>query len=344
MPELRKDPVTRRWVIIATDGLKGPRDYVVPKDPPRSVKSCPFCQGGEPDTMPEILAYRDAGLPANSPEWFVRVMPNKFPALRIEGDFVKSGVGMYDRMTGIGAHEVIVETPDHGSSLAMLSCDEIAKVLWAYRERLEDLRRDRRFKYALIFKNWGRAAGASLEHCHSQLIATPVVPKLVLEEIAGAESYYQYKERCVYCDILRQELATGERICRESRHFVALAPFASRFPFEVTLIPRAHESDFTQMTPEQVADLATVLREVVGSFRTVLDDPPYNYILHTLPLHHPQSEAYHWHFEILPRLTKVAGFEWGSGFYINHTPPEDAARYLASGAAPQGSRNGVERL
>ncbi|MBI4872164.1 MAG: galactose-1-phosphate uridylyltransferase [Candidatus Riflebacteria bacterium] len=334
MPELRKDPVTRRWVIVNPESLRAHPRFQVPHDPPRTVNGCPFCRGGEPDTLNEILAYRDEGLPPNSPEWTVRVMPNKFPALRIEGEFVKAGVGMYDRMTGIGAHEVIVETPSHEASLATLECDEIERVLGAYRERLEDLRQDSRFKYALIFKNWGRAAGASLEHCHSQLIATPVVPKLVLEEISGCENYFQFKERCVYCDIIRQELATGERICRQTRYFVALAPFASRFPFELTLIPKEHESDYTQITPEQTADLARLLRDVLIGYRNVLDDPPYNYILHTLPLQHAPSEAYHWHIEILPRLSRTVGFEWGSGFYINPTPPEEATRLLQAGMPP----------
>jgi UDPglucose--hexose-1-phosphate uridylyltransferase len=261
----------------------------------------------------------------------LRVIPNKFPALQVEGELERRGVGMFDMMNGIGAHEVIVETPDHEQTLADLSPEEVRDVLRAYVARITDLKRDIRFRYILIFKNHGVAAGASLEHTHSQLIATPVVPKRVMEEMAGAQKYYEYKERCVFCDMIRQELEGGERIVLENEAFVALEPFAPRFPFETWILPKAHRSHFEHCTEEELTSFAEILKEALQRINQALKSPPYNYIIHTTPVYVAESQAYHWHLELMPKLTKltkVAGFEWGSGFYINPTAPEDAAKYL----------------
>ena len=210
MPELRKDPIVGRWVIISTDRSKRPTDFVR-----ESVKNkggfCPFCPGNENKTPSEVLAYRPNGTGRDAQGWTVRVVPNKFPALGIEGSLNRSAEGMFDNMNGVGAHEVIIETPDHDATLASLPEKRIEDVLWAYRDRILDLKKDKRFKYIMIFKNHGIAAGATLEHAHGQLIALPIVPKHVLEEIEGAKQYYQYKERCVFCDIIRQETDAGVR-------------------------------------------------------------------------------------------------------------------------------------
>jgi UDPglucose--hexose-1-phosphate uridylyltransferase len=327
LPELRRDPITGRWVIISTDVERRPSDFAQDHAPPRGDRPCPFCAGNEARTAPEVLAYRDGGGP-NQAGWRLRVVPNKFPALRVEGELKRQGEGIYDRMTGIGAHEVLIETPDHIVNQAELSEQRIEDLFWAYRDRILDLRRDRRLRYILLFKNHGAAAGSSLDHTHSQLIALPVVPKRVQEEIDGCKRYYDFKERCIYCDIVRQEAETGSRVILETDLFLAVAPYAARFPFETWILPRRHSSHFEESDAVQIRNLAWVQRAMLRKIDKVLEHPPYNWMVHGAPVQEPAIPHFHWHIEIIPRLTKVAGFEWGSGFYINPTPPEEAAKFL----------------
>ncbi|MBI4715592.1 MAG: galactose-1-phosphate uridylyltransferase [Nitrospirae bacterium] len=328
MSELRKDPVTGRWVIISSERGRRPSDFQ--ELPPRRQGGfCPFCPGNEKMTPPEILAYREAGTTPNSPGWSLRVVPNKFPALKIEGNLDKTGVGLFDKMNGIGAHEVIIEAPVHETTLSGLPERKMEDILWAYRDRVLDLRKDMRFQYILIFKNEGEAAGASLEHTHSQLIALPIVPRQVVEEIEGSRTYYNYKERCIYCDIVRQEMYSEERTISENEHFIAVAPFAASVPFETWILPKTHNSSFEEAQPWEYASLARILRNILQRMDKILNVPPYNFIIHTAPLRTQQvRDFYHWHIEITPKLIKTAGFEWGSGFYINPTPPEEAAKFL----------------
>ncbi len=334
MPELRKDPITGRWVIIATDRAKRPSDFAREKVQIKGTSFCPFCTGNESKTPAEIFAHRQDGSPRNAPGWTLRVVPNKFPALGIEGSLDRQGEGLYDMMNGIGAHEVIIETPDHRMTLATLPVSRVEAVLWAYRERILDLKKDRRFKYMLVFKNHGEAAGASLEHTHSQLIALPVVPKRVSEEVHGAREYYGYKERCIFCDIIRQEAESGVRVVSENSDFIALSPFAPRFPFELWIVPKVHLSAFENSQKREFEQLAAMLKDMLVRLDKVLDYPAYNYIIHTSPVAEPTDDYYHWHLEIMPKLTKVAGFEWGTGFYINPTPPEESAKFLREAAVP----------
>ena len=333
MPELRKDPVVGRWVIIATERARRPSDFVADPVRPR-VSSCAFCEGHEAQTPPEIFAERRPGREPNGPGWAYRVVPNKFPALRIEGDLEPSGEGLFDKMNGVGAHEVVIETPDHAASLASLPLDAVANVLVAFRERMLDLKKDPRFAYVLVFKNHGEAAGASLEHPHSQLIATPIIPIMVSEDLAGSAQYYALKERCVWCDMLRQERRDGRRLILESQGFVTLAPFAPRFPFETWILPVGHRAAFEDSTDEELHGLAGVLGEFLRRMNRVLGDPPFNFMLHTAPFREVQRESFHWRLEIIPKLTRVAGFEWGSGFFINPMPPEDAAEALKGEGGP----------
>jgi UDPglucose--hexose-1-phosphate uridylyltransferase len=334
LPELRKDPITGRWVIIATERAKRPTDFVRDKVEIRGLGFCPFCYGNESKTPPEIIAYRTDGSTRNSPGWSLRVVPNKFPALGIEGSLGRQGEGLYDKMSGIGAHEVIIETPDHQKTLAMISPRQIEDVLWAYRDRIIDLKKDRRFKYIMIFKNHGEAAGASLEHTHSQLIALPVVPKRVREETDGAREYFNFKERCIFCDIIRQETESGIRVIADTPAFIAVAPFAPRFPFEIWIMPRVHQSAFEDSQKQEFEQLAVMLKDMLMRLDKVLDYPAYNYIIHTSPIPESPNEHYHWHLEIMPKLTKIAGFEWGTGFHINPTPPEESAKFLREAAMP----------
>ena len=328
MPELRKDPITGRWVIIATERAKRPSDFVRERVEIHGSGFCPFCYGNETKTPPEIIAYRSDGSTRDTPGWSLRVVPNKFPALGIEGGLNRQGEGLFDKMNGLGAHEVIIETPDHQKTLAMLPQRQIEDVLWAYRDRILDLKKDGRFKYILIFKNHGEAAGASLEHTHSQLIALPVVPKRVREEVDGALEYFNFKERCIFCDIIRQESESGVRVIADSPEFIAVAPFAPRFPFEIWIVPRTHQSAFEDSQKQEFEQLAAMLKDMLTRLDKVLDFPAYNYIIHTSPIPETPNEHYHWHLEIMPKLTKVAGFEWGTGFHINPTPPEESAKFL----------------
>jgi UDPglucose--hexose-1-phosphate uridylyltransferase len=328
VPELRKDPITGRWVIISTDRAKRPTDFLRESVRIEGKGFCPFCYGNESKTPPEILAYGRNCSGPNSPGWSVRVVPNKFPALGIEGDLNREGEGLYDRMNGVGAHEVIIETPDHQKTLATMPEHAIEDVLLAYRDRILDLKNDKRFRYALIFKNHGDAAGASLEHSHSQLIALPIVPKRVLEEVDGSRHYYREKERCIFCDIIRQETDASVRVICENDLFITLAPFAPRFPFEMWLLPKPHGSCFENNQSSVFKSLAHMLKDNLSRLDVVLDHPAYNFMLHTSPVGEESNEHYHWHIEIMPKLTKVAGFEWGTGFYICPTAPEESARFL----------------
>jgi UDPglucose--hexose-1-phosphate uridylyltransferase len=330
MPELRRDPVTGRWVIISTDRQKRPNDFRIERAAVLGRDQCPFCPGRESLTPPEVLSYRQNGSLPNAPGWDVRVVPNKFPALQVEGTLDRAGEGLFDRMNGIGAHEVIIETPDHGRTLAAMSEPEIERVLWAYRERILDLERDVRLKYILIFKNHGAAAGATLEHTHSQLIALPIVPDFAREELEGARRHFAVKERCVYCDVIRQDLADGRRVIHENADVVALAPYAPRFAFETWLLPRRHGSRFEDAPRHEYEGLARALKFVLQRMDRALEMPAYNLILHTSPFVEQTADVYHWHVEIMPKLTRVAGFEWGTGFYINPTSPEESAQVLRS--------------
>ena len=328
MPEFRKDPVTGRWVIISTERGKRPSDFRLEPLAVIGVESCPFCAGREDMTPPEVLAYRQSGGAANSPGWDVRVVPNKFPALQVEGNLDREGEGLFERMNGIGAHEVVIETPDHDRTLATMSELEIERVLWAFRERVLDLRQDRRFRYVLIFKNHGAPAGATLEHSHSQLIALPIVPDFVREEVEGARRHFAAKERCVFCDIIRQEVASGRRVIHENADVIALSPYAPRFPFETWLLPRSHGARFEEAPRQQYESLARMLKSVLLRMDRALESPPYNLVIHSSPFSEETGSFYHWHVELMPKLTRTAGFEWGTGFYINPTSPEEAAQVL----------------
>ena len=327
MPELRKDPITGRWVIIATDRAKRPSDFIRQSPPPASAGICTFDYGNEHKTPPEVLAYRNSG-GRDEPGWRVRVVPNKFPVLGIEGDLNRQGEGMYDKMNGIGAHEVIIEGPDHKLSMGEMSEKQIEEVLWAYKERINDLKKDGRFRYILVFKNHGDAAGATMEHPHSQLIALPVIPKRVKEEVDASKIFFDLKERCIFCDIIRQESAAGVRLINETDRFTVLSPYAPRFPFETWVLPKRHASHFEDADAPTLANLAWIMKTTIRKLEKVLERPAYNFIVHSAPVQEGPLPHYHWHLEVIPRLSKVAGFEWATGFYINPTPPEESAKFM----------------
>jgi UDPglucose--hexose-1-phosphate uridylyltransferase len=328
MSELRKDPVTGRWVIISTERRKRPADFRLESVKIGRDDSCPFCEGHESMTPRELLAHRRNGSGANTPGWDLRVVPNQFPVLRVEGILDRQGEGLFDKMNGIGAHEVIIETPRHDETLATMGEAAVEQVLWAFRERVQDLKQDRRFRYIIVFKNHGAAAGASLDHSHSQLIALPIVPREVRDEVDGAQAHFAVKERCVFCDIVRQERQEARRLIAENADMVAIAPYAPRFPFETWLLPKRHQAFFEDAPRHEIASLARLLSDVLRRMNRALRHPPYNLLIHSAPLAEPAGDFYHWHVEIIPTLTKVAGFEWATGFYLNPTAPEEAAQVL----------------
>lgn len=336
MSELRWDPLKEHWVIIAAERGRRPRDYHMEPHTPHS-EVCPFCYGFEGKTPPEIFSIRSYGEP-NNPGWLVRVIPNKYPALRVEGEVKSRGYGLYDVRDGIGAHEVIIETPDHYRGMADFTPAEITNVLVAYRARLLDLRNDFRLRHMVLFKNHGAQAGATLSHSHSQLIAVPLTPPVAAKELHVSQQFYEVHERCIYCDLIEFELKEGVRVVSESSDFVVLTPYAACFPFELRLYPKHHAHDFALMNDRQLAELGITMKDMLQRIKVVLKDPAYNFIVHTAPPVQSRpgkpdywgslAYDYHWHIELVPRLTQIAGFEWGTGFYINPTSPEETTAFL----------------
>jgi UDPglucose--hexose-1-phosphate uridylyltransferase len=326
--ELRKDPTTGRWVIIATERVRRPADFSRPRSP-RDGGPCAFCPGRERETPPEILAYRDpAAATPNGPGWRVRVVPNKFPALRIEGDLERRGQEMYDLMNAVGAHELILESPAHEQILADLSAQGVEEILRACRERIGDLKRDQRFRSVTVFEHHGTDTGAPVTHPHVQLLAAPIVPFLLVEELDHARAYHDYHERCLFCDMLLHEVEARARLIIETPHVVAFAPFAARVPFETWLLPRRHAAAFEHATAEELHDTACLLRAVLRKLDRAVADPPYDLLLHSAPFRSSDSPSYHWHIEIAPALPGGAALDGGSGMHVNPLPPEDAARFL----------------
>ena len=324
MAELRREPITRMWVVVTTENPKGPSDYLPfkpPYQPQETEGVCPFCPGNEGTTPEETFSLsREGG------GWVVRVIPNKFPFFHIEGEFDRRAEGMYDVMEAIGAHEIVVETPDHRQSLGFMETHQIEKILFAYQERLTDLEKDRRFQQFLILKNY---PGVFNRHPHSHILAMPVIPRRIDEEIYGTMDYYQRKERCIFCDIIKEEIFMKKRVILETVHFLVFSPFASRYPFESWIIPKRHSPDFHSINDEEREDLSVAIRSLFVRFYKLLSDPPYSFVFHTSPIQSQfHRSEYHWHIETRLRIGLREGFEWGTGFFVNPTPPEDAAAYL----------------
>jgi UDPglucose--hexose-1-phosphate uridylyltransferase len=317
--ELRRDPVLRRWVIIAperTADLNRPQALdAVP------AAECPFCPGQEATHSTEIARIDDAT------SWAVRVTPDRHPLFRIEGDIERRPVGMFDYMNAVGAHELVTDTPDHAAGWADFSVEQMARLLRVYRERSRDLRRDPRFRHVLVLMNRG-AAWSRYTHAHSHVIATPFAPKRIEEELAGAREYYRQKERCAFCDQIAEERQQGLRMVGERPGVVALAPFASEHAYEVWVMPTRHAADFGGVDDDGLLALAALLVDVARRIRRGLDDPAYSVALHSGPLDGGYATEFHWHWEIVPLLGHQLGMEWATGIYSNPVPPEAAAETL----------------
>ena len=323
MPQLRKDPLHDRWVIIAPERADRPNALLREARRHDGKQSCPFCVGNEKMTPPELLVRRGTAGP-----WSLRVVPNRYPALRTEIVLSRAGVGPFDSMAGVGAHEVVIETSDHSKDLGELPSAQVAQVLSAWQERMADLARDLRLRSAVAFKNSGAPAGATLSHAHSQLMALPFVPIELSAEMSAARRHFEAKERCLFCDLVEVELRAKERVVLESEGMVVLSPYAARSPFELWLLPRGHSSSFESSSGQELLSAADALRSALRKIDVALDKPAYNLFLHTMPLREPRNDWFHWHLELKPVLTLQAGFEWATGCAINPTPPEEAASFL----------------
>ncbi|MFA5335563.1 MAG: galactose-1-phosphate uridylyltransferase [Candidatus Omnitrophota bacterium] len=337
MPELRENPATKRWVIIATERAKRPEDFkknipAVPEIPPFDAK-CPFCEGNEALGGEEIFAIRSAGTKPMEKGWQVRVIPNKYPVLvpPVKGSPVepkRHKSGIYLHMEGTGKHELVIENPAHNKCIATMGAGEVSNIIKAYHERYIALDWDPAYKIVTIFKNHGSRAGASQQHAHSQIVATSFIPLHERFAIEAAQRYYDELGRCVFCDIIKNELAEKERLVMQNEKFVAFVPYAAMLPYEVCIIPLKHATTFADLQPQDIEPLAQILRGVLAKFYHGMNNPDLNYIIRTVPHHSAGEPYYHWHIQVLPRLTTPAGFEIGSGITVNVALPEESAKFL----------------
>jgi UDPglucose--hexose-1-phosphate uridylyltransferase len=328
MPELRQNRFTKEWVIIATERAKRPEEMVVKREaktPPQFVASCPFCPGNEHLTPPEIMR-----LPGGAPggEWDVRVFPNKFSALSRNLQPERTVQRSHRRINGFGIHDVIVDTPNHALTTGLMPEEHVAQVLRCYKNRYVELSVDPRIAHITIFKNHGVDAGTSLEHPHSQLIASPVISTQVRQRMLEAIRHWDEFGECVFCMAIAEELAEGSRIVLATPHFVALEPYASATPFATHIYPRRHMASFGFIADAEIEDLAHVLRTILATIYRGLNNPDFNYAIRTAPHECAMVGYYHWYLSVIPRLTRVAGFELGSGTFINTVLPEAAAEFL----------------
>jgi UDPglucose--hexose-1-phosphate uridylyltransferase len=326
MSELRQNLISREWVIIATERAKRPDQFTRLKEPrmlPPHVPECPFCIGNEEKNTPgETYRHSDEN------GWKVRVVPNRYPALASLGERVRTVEGIYRTMTGVGIHEVIIEHPRHNMTTALMSRYEVADILRAYRSRYREIRKDPRIECIIIFKNHGESAGASLEHPHSQLVATPIVPAQVRDRIQDAIHFMDDTGECVFCSMLKQELAARERIVFDSEHFIAFVPYAALSPFHLWLFPKRHSSSFDDSTDPEIDDLALNLKTVLAKLYHGLGNPNFNYCIRSVPTDEQQTDYFHWYLAIIPKVSQTAGLELGSGIFVNTALPEASAKFL----------------
>jgi len=328
MPELRKDPLSNVWVLISPERRKRPHYLDLPVETSFSREHCPFCENNEELAPPEIFALRLPESKANQPGWQVRVIPNKFPAVRVDGNLESSIWGSFERITGVGSHEVVIENPDHDKGLNELEVTHIQDIFLTIKERILDLKGDIRFEFVQVFKNQGPLAGATIPHPHMQIMAMPVVPTAVRGNLKMAETFFEKNQRCFYCHNYRQEKTQEIRLLTENYHFMAFAPFASRFPFQLTIIPKIHNSRFEESVEGMFKDLAEIVKLGLIRINKALNKPSFHLLLHNSPFKMDCKDYFHWHLEIIPVISGTGGFELATGCYINPYPPEEAIEVL----------------
>jgi len=325
MAELRQNVITREWVIIATERAKRPDQFAREKEAialPPYARNCPFCPGNEEDTSVESLRLGD------QKGWPVRAVANKYPALSLEIKGKRKVNGIYRSLPAVGYHEVIIEHPRHDLTTALLNVEDVAQILRAYRQRYAEISHAPGMQTIIIFKNHGKDAATSLEHPHSQLAAIPIVPHQLRSRIEEAIRHFDDTGECLYCRTLEDELEAGERIVLESEHFVAFMPYAQLSPFHMWIFPRRHYSFFDKISEPEILDLAYNLKTVLAKLYYGLNNPDYNYMIRSIPLKEQETVYFHWYIAIIPRISKTAGFELGSGMYINTASPEESAQFL----------------
>ena len=331
MSELRRDPVSGQWVVVAPERVVRPEPGEVPGTAPGAGRSCPFCPGNEDLTPPELLGRRPEGVQEEA-AWQVRVFPNRVPALRVEALPDSWAEGPYDRKGGLGAHEVIVESPDHEADLADLSEGQIVSVLETIRARARDLKRDVRLQQILVYRNRRKGGAPAAVHPHSQLLALPHVTSEMEAELRNIRAYREMRGRCLYCDLVREEERVGTRVVIRGARFLVVAPFASRHPFELSILPRQHSAWFDEGPRDWYPDLAGCLRGSLLKLRAALDDPDYDLVVRSGPCQERDEMCYHWHVDIIPLLVPAGAPATVGGVFVNHTLPEDAARFLSGRA------------
>lgn len=339
MNELRKDPILNRWVAVMKESK--PLEFyhsLIPckaDEKQSKVTSCPLCAGRESETPQEIFALRDNGSTPNTPGWKTRVIPWIGYVFQIEGELGRKAVGMYDRMNCVGANEIVIETPNHNEHPEEAGLKQMADVIKTYKARLIDLEKDHRLRYSFVYKDYDYHSSEFIGHAHSKIICPPIIPKGIKDELEGARQFYYYKERCIFCDIITEELNSGKRVLMETRDFVAFIPYAPKVPFESWILPKRHDCAFENITDQEIEDLSLILSTVIKKIKTAFPNTSYYYVFHSAPNRMPRKdywhtigEDYHWHIEIVPKVKIMAGFEVESDFYILHTSPEDAAKIL----------------
>lgn len=332
MSEIRQNIITRDWVIVATERAKRPHEFakkIFPKNnlPPYKA-DCPFCLGNEHLATKEFLRIE------GEKSWDVRVISNKFPALSPDGDRLRWTIGINTSISGIGIHDVVVETPHHNSITALLSEVEIYHICLAFRMRYEEIAKDRRMETIVIFKNHGESAGSSLEHPHCQIAAIPVVPYSFRSRIQEVMRYFDDHGDCIFCRTALDEIADGTRIIAETVNFIAFIPYAALTPFHIWIFPREHTSSYEDATDSELKDLASIMKKVLSMLYYGLGNPDYNFTIRSAPMTEKRTKYYHWYMSIIPRITKQAGFEMGSGMYINTALSEESAEYLRNVEIP----------
>jgi UDPglucose--hexose-1-phosphate uridylyltransferase len=332
MSELRKDPLLERWTLVSPERGDRPSEYLEEK-PERVARPCPFCPGRERETPNEIIAYRPGGGAPDTPGWRVRLVPNRFPALAFTAATRPPDDGFFDTRPGIGAHDVLIETPDHEADLGSMGLEQATLVVRALRERLGALARDPRLAYVLAFENHGAAAGATIEHAHAQNLGLDFVPSVARAELVAAVEHHERTGRCVWCEWIERERAAGVRVVREAEGFFTATAYAPRFEYETWIVPVRHATAFERGDEAQDSALAAALTDAVSRLQSVLQHPAYNFVLHNAPCRSAESPSFHWHVEVMPRMARLAGFEWGSGVHIVAAAPEEAAARLVEAGA-----------
>ncbi len=326
--QIRQNKATKEWVIYAPSRSKRPIDFKQDKFErdklPAHDEKCPFCPGNE-DMLPGIITEVNG---TNQSGWQLRIVPNKFPAIKPAGENIRTDEGIYLMMEGYGRHEVIIEHPKHNQSIAIMSDEEVNSIVETYHQRYVDLMKEHENMLTLIFRNHGKRAGTSLVHPHSQIIVTGFVPHYIRWREEEAQRYFDEWGRCVFCDILEFEIKNNRRVLVEKNNVVAFVPFHAEVPFETWIIPKKHEADFGNITDEVKADLAEAMREILFKLYDKLNDPDYNFIINTSARYKAGEPQLHWYLQIRPRLTTRAGFEIGSGININPSIPENDADFL----------------